>query len=170
MPASQGRGVATRSTGVREAGSHKICSDPPPPNSSRYLRGPSSGASLALYTAVAVLRSTKHAERFWAKVTKLNGPDACWVWTSARNQYGYGLFWVTSLKRAIPAHRLSFALAGGVVPDGLCVCHRCDNPICVRPEHLFVATHGDNLRDMVRKGRHAEQQIKRQSPQVEAAL
>jgi len=116
-------------------------------------RGPGSGDSLALATALATLQDPKHLARFWAKVVKLNGENACWIWTSALNRQGYGQFWVGTLKRAFPAHRLAFALAGGDVPDGFCVCHHCDNPICVRPHHLFAGTTSDNQKDRVGKGR-----------------
>lgn len=101
----------------RPSASYKICSHRQSLNQ-LSRRGPSSGAALNLYTAVAKLRSTKQLARFWSKVVKLNGHDACWVWTSARNKQGYGLFWVAPIKRAVPAHRISFALAGGEVPDG----------------------------------------------------
>jgi len=86
--------------------------------------------------------------RFWGKVSK---SDGCWTWVGSVNRYGYGDF---RLKRTHAlAHRVSFAMAYGPVPNGLFVCHRCDNPLCVNPVHLFAATHQDNMNDMVAKGR-----------------
>jgi hypothetical protein len=86
--------------------------------------------------------------RFWDKVRKTDG---CWLWTAAHNGKGYGVLGFRS--KRIYAHRLSYELAFGPIPDGLCVCHRCDVPGCVRPEHLFAATQLENIRDMVSKGR-----------------
>lgn len=104
------------------------------------------------------MSATKFAElpqksvgRFWARVDK-RGPDECWEWKGARMQQGYGRFCFK--EETLRAHRVSWALAHGPIPDGLFVCHRCDNPPCVNPAHLFLGTRQDNMRDMVQKGRH----------------
>lgn len=101
-------------------------------------------------------------QRFWAKVDK-NGPvpphvpdlGACWVWTACRfKRSGYGCIGVKPRLRS--AHRVCWELVFGPIPFGMLVCHRCDNPACVRPEHLFLGTHTDNVRDMVAKGRRVD--------------
>lgn len=81
------------------------------------------------------------------------GPKGdCIEWTGLRIRRGYGQ---TSLhNRRIMAHRLAWIIANGPIPDGLCVCHRCDNPPCCNVEHLFLGTVKDNTQDMVAKGRH----------------
>lgn len=76
----------------------------------------------------------------------------CWIWTGTTNELGYGLIHVG--QRRVRVHRVSWEIANGPIPEGLCVCHRCDNPRCVRPDHLFLGTQADNLRDMCSKGRH----------------
>jgi hypothetical protein len=87
--------------------------------------------------------------RFWSKVDK---SGECWVWTAkALCENGYGRFYVG--KKPLRAHRYSWELANGPITDGLFVCHRCDNPPCVNPAHLFLGTHQDNMQDMVAKGR-----------------
>jgi hypothetical protein len=87
-------------------------------------------------------------ERFWARVAKTDG-DGCWEWQGSRNRAGYGRFGF----RQTPTHRLAWELTNGPISDGLFVCHRCDNPPCVRPDHLFLGTHADNMNDMDAKGR-----------------
>lgn len=89
------------------------------------------------------------SERFWAKVDK-RGPDDCWNWTASLFGGGYGQF-VTPVTRY--AHIASWHLSHGST-RGLCVLHRCDNPRCVNPAHLFLGTLKDNTQDMLRKGRH----------------
>lgn len=91
-------------------------------------------------------------ERFDAKV---HVTDGCWLWTAAVNSDGYGTFnrGRDGGRRTDLAHRVAYEIAFGSVPAGLEVCHRCDVPRCVRPDHLFVGTHGDNVRDCVGKGR-----------------
>jgi hypothetical protein len=90
--------------------------------------------------------------RFWAKVAK---GDGCWEWTGWRNANGYGLLSTgpRGATRDEFAHRISWELHFGLIPKGLYVCHHCDNPPCVRPDHLFVGPPAANTRDRDRKGR-----------------
>lgn len=95
-------------------------------------------------------------ERFWAKVDK-QGPDECWEWRSSLNSKGYGRISMGKTDQMF-AHRLSYELHFGPIPDGLLVCHRCDNPPCVNPSHLFTGTRSDNMLDCSQKGRHGARQ------------
>lgn len=90
-------------------------------------------------------------ERFWAKVTKTEG---CWEWTGARTSRGYGNVWQGN--RSTLAHRVSWTVHFGSIPEGKHVLHHCDNPPCVKPEHLFLGDHYANMRDCRQKGRHAQ--------------
>lgn len=87
-------------------------------------------------------------DRFWSHVAKSGD---CWEWVGTRRRDGYGVFW--SGERQVRAHRFAWELQNGPVPFGLSLCHSCDNPPCVRPDHLFVGTQRENLADMTRKGR-----------------
>lgn len=91
-------------------------------------------------------------ERFWKFVDKT---DYCWIWTSKTNKRGYGWhrLYGHDKPRGILAHRFSYALHFGQIPIGILVCHECDNPRCVRPDHLFLGTSQDNVDDMMNKGR-----------------
>ncbi len=105
--------------------------------------------------------ATPVAERFWPKVDR-RGPDECWEWKAARQAEGYGKMFTTNRCRPERAHRVSWVLHHGPIPDGMFVLHRCDNPPCVNPAHLFLGTNLDNIEDMGRKGRHRGRYSERQ--------
>jgi len=94
------------------------------------------------------------ANRFWSKVDKRKG-NSCWLWLASISKRGYGNVSkiMGGLRRNVGAHRVAWELINGPIPNGLCVLHKCDNPPCVRPSHLFLGTQADNMKDCGVKGR-----------------
>lgn len=88
-------------------------------------------------------------KRFWSKVTRSEG---CWEWNGYRTPDGYGRIWKDG--KGCSATRISWEMAFGSIPDGLHVLHRCDNPPCVNPDHLFLGDRSTNMQDSVAKGRN----------------
>ena len=92
--------------------------------------------------------STELKKRFLAKIKK---SSECWGWIGNRNSKGYGQIKLDGVQTL--AHRVSWQLFKGNIPEKMCVCHKCDNPSCVNPVHLFLGTTKDNMQDMIQKGR-----------------
>src|SRR5947207_2239107 len=92
----------------------------------------------------------KDAARFWDKVNVIGNND-CWEWRAGRNPQGYGLFWLEG--RQQPASRVAWLASAGRIPETEWVLHRCDNPPCCNPAHLFLGTAKMNTQDMIAKGR-----------------
>lgn len=93
------------------------------------------------------------AERFWSKVDR---SGECWLWTGARDHAGYGIFCLEGRPhpRWVGAHRVAWMLEHGEIPAAAVAMHTCDNPRCVRPDHLRLGSQSENLRDCFAKGRH----------------
>ncbi len=98
----------------------------------------------------------------WREKVDMKGPDDCWEWLASKDSWGYGQ--IKTNKKVISSHRFSYAHYknnGQPVQSNLCVCHHCDNPGCVNPNHLFLGTHIDNMQDMIRKGRRVNPRPKK---------
>jgi uncharacterized protein (DUF433 family) len=104
-------------------------------------------------------RAASLEQRFWAKVKKT---DTCWLWTGYTTAEGYGQIQSGNGEGVLLAHRVSWELHFGPLADGMNVCHDCDNPPCIRPDHLFEGTQKDNMADAALKGR-----IRNQYPEME---
>lgn len=97
-------------------------------------------------------------ERLWSNI-KLAPGESCWEWKKYRNQKGYGR--TSREDRLYLAHRLAYESANGPIPEGLDVLHKCDNPPCCRPDHLFTGTNDQNVKDRQSKGRSSKKSINR---------
>lgn len=96
-------------------------------------------------------RTTPVSDRFWSKVDRSGGPDACWEWQANRHLQGYGQF--GRAPEQTRSHRVAWELTHGPIPAGQWVLHHCDNPPCCNPAHLYLGTHQNNVRDRVARNR-----------------
>lgn len=103
--------------------------------------------------------TAEEIERFWSKVDKSDDTDVCWNWKACKLRDGYGQFGIR--EKSYHSNRFAWEVTYGNIPEGLCVCHKCDNTSCCNPSHLFLGTKKDNSDDMIRKGRRASFQGER---------
>lgn len=96
-------------------------------------------------------KNMSYEERFFQKVNKT---ESCWLWTGALNSRGYGSFRFNGKSES--AHRYSFRYFNGEIQPGMIICHKCDVPACVNPQHLWEGTHLDNNQDCIAKGRFVQ--------------
>ena len=101
---------------------------------------------------LGVLEAVTNVEAFWSRVD-VGDEDACWNWKGPKTDRAYGVY-APLPGVLLRTHRVAYALHNGNIDDALMVCHRCDNPSCCNPKHLFLGTGSDNMRDMVAKGRN----------------
>ena len=114
-------------------------------------------AGLLQSATVKIQLTDKEKSKFWSKVLKTN---CCWIWNGWIKKNGYG--GINFSGKNFYAHRISFIIANGEIPDSQpVICHRCDNPRCVNPSHLFAGTTLDNVRDMISKGRRCPKETMR---------
>jgi len=110
---------------------------------------------------------------FWKRVQK-RGEDECWEWQSDIDKYGYGVLNGRPRegfrKIKYKAHRMAWEFTNGCIPDGLCVCHSCDNPPCCNPNHLWLGTSQENTADMVKKGRSAHNRAEEKLTESEVLI
>ena len=130
------------------------CGQPIPRSNTNYNRMIFCGNDCAL--AARRYTPEQAAAAFWAKVNKTEG---CWLWTGAKERWGYGR--CNPMRKQMTAHRYAWELTHGVTltPDQLLL-HHCDTPLCVRPDHLWIGTNKDNMVDCQRKGRNSTAQLK----------
>ena len=104
-------------------------------------------------------------DSIWKRIDKTGGPDVCWPWLGARlKKMGYGqTHW---RGRTVYAHRMVYELTYGKIPDGLNVLHKCDNPSCCNPSHLFLGTNTDNVVDKMVKGRMSQSKLTKEQAEM----